>query len=1106
MTADVAEQPFRFPLDAETWPIHDSDVGVAFPKGGMQGSFHAGVVHAFVLSGYFPRQLGGSSMGVYAAVALAAAGERTSQEERLALVAELVAVWRKNPGRSIFGRVWHGSALQEFTAELMQLRISTVKLLESVWAIWRGSPWARVRAGVRLWLGLPLTSRGMRARVNTVAALVRGLGDAMRRRDRDLSLRVAQAVLDAYGMRDSLLSTNPIDEGFDDFFSKWLKGSEGDHKRLEDFENSNLTFQLTNLRLAGIAAGERGAVNTRPVIVVRDGDGADLIAAIRAASSLQPMHAPVKARAVFGEHMPEGIEPDDALVDSSYISYLPIGAIIERWKEEDAAARARPKRIFTIYGDPLAGAASPVTGFFGSGLHDLYLLRQRDFFYDLTLTRLITELLRAAPPEDDTLQVVDCSPIAPAEMLGFMSVSVPEDEQLDAAIASGCRAALEVLHATSLAELGALGETVPCPMLMAHLRSRSTAPEGYFSPSSDVCQGCSAQLRVPGVSAEGTEAERRKGTVRPSDRLSRLWDQSTPPAVPPTVVVPAGGAFLGVFHIGALVALREHGVQPDIYAGTSVGTMFSILLHAGLRPGEPINPRLIDRMLDVDDWVDLVADPVPGLPDGQVDRLIAKLMARLKRPAVRDMLRLRPGRLFAALRRMDARGHEEHDLIQHAFVDLLYPAAEGPQGGALAALAPVDAAKEANELVDAVLAGSLERILAGLDRVARHFGVYEEGREHEGELIGFGTTYELIRTFAFDGAAEVPSLESHGGDESHFIFTVTNHTNGRLELFGGPPSEGVDASPEALQAVLAGSSLPLAFRRRTRAEVFGMSEAEAAADPTSTDVFADGGIFNNFPVDSALKYLRFLTQDPGYSWLGAQEVRFLLLPLDFPGPPPSPDAPQHGCLRAATLTWRQGDHEKLHRILTQQVLVQSLAERANAAIRGGSNPGRRQAILADFDVVAPAKKVYPGAFSFKEWLGFSPDKQLELLADGCRRTRYALLYRAWVEEQREAGLDTDLNRFDRLWRGQIEAWKDEPGDHCVLGGLNIGRCAFVEVGTRHGESVRSTCAATALDDLEPDSLPLTNRVDIWERLVSGAVKGLDRPAEVAAHGDDKTPA
>ena len=49
MHGDSQPPPFVFPLRAESWPVHDADAGVAFPKGGMHGAFHAGVVHAFVL-------------------------------------------------------------------------------------------------------------------------------------------------------------------------------------------------------------------------------------------------------------------------------------------------------------------------------------------------------------------------------------------------------------------------------------------------------------------------------------------------------------------------------------------------------------------------------------------------------------------------------------------------------------------------------------------------------------------------------------------------------------------------------------------------------------------------------------------------------------------------------------------------------------------------------------------------------------------------------------------------------------------------------------------------------------------------------------------------
>ena len=92
--------PFRFPLRAPSWPVRDPDVGIAFPKGGMHGTFHAGVVHAFVMSGYLPGQAGGSSMGAYAATLMAMASERDDQAERMGLVRDLIAIWRGQIGRA----------------------------------------------------------------------------------------------------------------------------------------------------------------------------------------------------------------------------------------------------------------------------------------------------------------------------------------------------------------------------------------------------------------------------------------------------------------------------------------------------------------------------------------------------------------------------------------------------------------------------------------------------------------------------------------------------------------------------------------------------------------------------------------------------------------------------------------------------------------------------------------------------------------------------------------------------------------------------------------------------------------------------------------------
>lgn len=1095
MPGDTRPPPFVFPLDAERWPVHDPDAGVAFPKGGMHGAFHAGVVHAFVISGYYPEQIGASSMGSWAAVALATAADLDDQALRRELVDDLLQVWLANPGRAIWSRVWGGGPLAELMEELGGLSLSLESLGRLGWQLWRGSRRERLAAAMRLWWLLPWTRRGLRARLHLPLAAT---GALFRSRHegggRELAFAVGQALLDAYGMRESLLGTSPGDEGFFDLLARWLPPGEGPPRELGDFRRSRLTIQLTNLRVARELDADRSDLTRRPVVVLRDGDGARLLGVLRAATSLQPMHPAVPAREVFGEALPEGLQPDDPLVDSSYIATLPVARMVEAWKEQ--GTRGGPKRLFAVYSDPLLGAPPADTGFFASGLHDLYLLRQRDQHYDLTVTRLVTELLRVSPEAPEELILVDPEPIAPHESLGFMQVSVPRDEEVLAAVHSGCRSTLETLHAETLRELAGEGEAVHCPRLLARLRERSSAPSGYFEGLPRACAGCPGRLEVPARPREAPVAE-----LRPEDRLADLVQEPGDPVpeATPVVLVPAGGAFLGVFHVGALVALRDHGVAPHLYAGASVGTMFSMLLQAGLAQ-DRVDPGVIDRMLDVDRWVDRPATPPRaggtgtggGEPEGRVDRLVARFAARLRDEAVRPLLELGPRGL---VRLGQGGGHlspDAHRRLCEALAALFFPRATGPTGAVTEALEGEEARRELQRLLAAVRDLDLPVILEVADRIARHAGVVEPGREHEAELIGFDQTERLLRDFAFEGG-EVPRLEEVGGEGSHFLFTVTNHSTGREELFGGPPdalgSLAPGESPWAIQGVLAGSSLPLAFRRRSRAEVLGPS-----AVPGPDPVYSDGGIFNNFPVDAALRYLRFLSAHPEYAWLGERPVRVLLMPLDFPEPPrrPSGGDPGLGCLEAAALSWRQGTHDKLLRVLLQQALVRRLAGPANAALRALSEEtgeGRRQAVRADFDLLAPARKVYAGGWAFKRWLGFSPEGQLELLAQGCRRSRYALLFREWREGRQVTGRAVDLETFDAEVRAEERSWKDRPGEHCVLGRLNPRRCGLLDIDPTTGAQVRRACAATCLEDLPPRDLPRTSRVDVWVKLLEEAEGG-----------------
>ena len=65
--------------------------------------------------------------------------------------------------------------------------------------------------------------------------------------------------------------------------------------------------------------------------------------------------------------------------------------------------------------------------------------------------------------------------------------------------------------------------------------------------------------------------------------IGRSIERPTPPRVPPRVaLVLGGGGLKGFAHIGVLRALREYGIIPSVYAGTSIGALIAAAWVGGL--------------------------------------------------------------------------------------------------------------------------------------------------------------------------------------------------------------------------------------------------------------------------------------------------------------------------------------------------------------------------------------------------------------------------------------------------------------------------------------------------------------------------------------------
>jgi len=84
-----------------------------------------------------------------------------------------------------------------------------------------------------------------------------------------------------------------------------------------------------------------------------------------------------------------------------------------------------------------------------------------------------------------------------------------------------------------------------------------------------------------------------------------VWDKQPRPKCIGLVL--GGGAARGIAHIGALQALEENGIYPQVIAGTSVGALVGGLYAAGVSPA-----RLAALVQDIK-WLDLVSIKLPAI-------------------------------------------------------------------------------------------------------------------------------------------------------------------------------------------------------------------------------------------------------------------------------------------------------------------------------------------------------------------------------------------------------------------------------------------------------------------------------------------------------------
>lgn len=1155
---------FHFPADG-TLPCRDRDAGIAFGKGGMRGVFQAGVVHGFVISGYFPQALSGTSVGSLAATALALAAELKTQRDRLELVGDLVAGWQRNPAEQIVRALLRpSSGPARLLSDLLatELRFETLVRLGRVLVLFgevgRGTATERLRALFSLIREIPglvaeLLGGLVRAPKMLRGALRSGLRELCRDDDPDAPLprferllAAAQAVLTAYGMERGLLTRSPLDPHVERMLRKYGRRL-GLRRPLELADlRAHLVFQVGNLSRLEPGSG-RTYIERLARCEQHGGDGgtgcalpdwshARLAQAIRAAWAIGPLFPGVLARElVGGEGAPAGRDPRDLLMDAAVLEKNPVAPIVDHWARRpcEGRDRLRPHRLFNVYLSPIGEVSQPAgSPFFAPALHSLHLRDSLDQQLAARVTRLITGMIetlrdndRPIPPrlKDGEYTPIHPIAIAPEELLPLESIGIPDEGELGAACAAGCRSTIETLHAETLTELGReqAAATVPCDRLLARLRERHPNPDPadvpFFTPVERLCGTCTQALRVPAPVAARTEEQARAEAARARANHFAPFCHPAPPPQGFTAVVPAGGVFFGVFQVGAIAAFIDWGIRPDLYAGASVGTIFSYVMQACqedlLRRNRPDRPasqqlaepapdgtpsvfsRVIRLFTTLPGWVDAASERAEG--SGVVDAVLTALSQRWYSPEVRPLRELTPRQVLLALRdeELGAAERPHWEALQTGLDALLFRPIPGRRSLLPRQLAPVYRLPLADRAVlrrcfvdlfrlrlrDALPGGEAASVL---DRIAANLDFFDPAPpDHaapEGEILGFQPIGRALREVVFAGAD--PRLDEHSARQKvRFLFTVTHHTRGRLEHFGYADSRGAGTeSPLALEACLAASSFPLAFRRRSRQEVFGLPEDDGAR-------YADGGIFNNFPSDSAFAYLRDLTDQPGLVWLGEVPLRFVLLSLTAPTPGSASrrTSAHRGALFALLQALRRGEDEKVEKTMAMQRHINQVAAAANPILR---ELGKRQAIRAEMILVSPTYSIYGHSFAFKDYLGFRREKQEEMIASGCRRTRIALAFHEYQDREdagsvRPAQRDRNDERDEERVRAAFyEALRDEvrsQREHhaslsttdCVLGSFGAPpprdgepprpcRCPFALAAEAELQAVGRTCHAT----------------------------------------------
>jgi predicted acylesterase/phospholipase RssA len=479
----------------------------------------------------------------------------------------------------------------------------------------------------------------------------------------------------------------------------------------------------------------------------------------------------------------------------------------------------------------------------------------------------------------------------------------------------------------------------------------------------------------------------------------------------------SGGVFRGVFLMGVLNALNELGIEPDVIAGSSVGSISAAMTGSVFSIQSPqggvavrdlrrtVIARLASTFLTIDRLVltDRLADFVRGFT-------------------------LRAGQSEVSLRQID-----------RAF--RRYEAATGSAYGTelrlvLAALERLFYVSpfEVLDVTRAVRNGRYGRAFSQLRDLAQQW----LDRSGVGlELLGAEPLELLITQHVIGGcapgdAARLVDIDRFLRSGIFFMATATNLTRGRLELLGAQQLRDAAYAAKLLDGLLASSAFPAVFRPRWSWEVMPQSQRRHQ--------YVDGGVMDNLPLDAIAAFLDAASQTRLGNEEGTLVARrpkgrtgsapHLLFTASLEVDPPHLDErkPEDGKAVAEIAgSWRAVTNRASRFSYNKKLDAYRQMQQDLRRIYDARPAQSERYVPLDIEVVAVKPSWLCGTFEFHPMLGFRRHRQAQSIAHGCTRTllafrelqngeRTAAWVKAWgVAESGEPSLTPARRAAGECW-------------------------------------------------------------------------------------------